>query len=439
MGRWMTRAPILAIRPDAIKPLAKKVIRAFFLQGLAALLNFAIGIGIVRGMPRSQYALYTVINLLISTFVIISESGVGYALIAIAGRESAPSRVVSELVSVGRRWLRYLNVLAGVIVLPLALTQARPVLQAGWAWALGLALIMTAGCVTSTNRLQEAAVKALDGQAHIVRWQFVDAGIRAGALVGLLLTGWLAGLSAGAVLLVSGIVISSLQASWLRRMASPAPGPVALAPTDRAEFRRTVLRQMPSSIYFALQGQLSVLLLAVFAHAEQIADLGAISRFAAAFSIIGAVINLHVYPWFSRAGTAWRSRFWLALGSGSAAFAAIPIVGLVAPGLFLYLLGPTYHGLKVELQLLLFSQAFGGMVGLAWALLAHIGRSRFAIYSPLISIVFQAGCISFLNLSSLTGVIALQFVASLPALMTTLLEYRVYSLEQRREQLAASG
>src|SRR5216684_345709 len=49
-------------------------------------LGFAAGILIVRGLPKREYAFYTIGNTMLATILLLADSGISSALTAIGGR-----------------------------------------------------------------------------------------------------------------------------------------------------------------------------------------------------------------------------------------------------------------------------------------------------------------------------------------------------------------
>jgi len=61
-----------------------------------------------------------------------------------------------------------------------------------------------------------------------------------------------------------------------------------------------VRKQAPHSIYYCLQGQITVWLISIFGNADSVADVGALSRLAVVFSVLGALSSEIVFPAFAR-------------------------------------------------------------------------------------------------------------------------------------------
>ena len=75
------------------------------------------------------------------------------------------------------------------------------------------------------------------------------------------------------------------------------------APKDdamRSEIVSVIQKQAPHSIYFCLQGQITVWLISIFGSADNVANVGALGRLAVLFLIVSSVSVEVILPAFSR-------------------------------------------------------------------------------------------------------------------------------------------
>ena len=66
-------------------------------QALVQVIGFAAGLLIVRNLPKREYAFYTIGNTMLSTILMLADSGISSALTAIGGRVWQDGRRLGSL------------------------------------------------------------------------------------------------------------------------------------------------------------------------------------------------------------------------------------------------------------------------------------------------------------------------------------------------------
>ncbi|MBK6931251.1 MAG: hypothetical protein IPH12_10450 [Saprospirales bacterium] len=167
----------------------------------------------------------------------------------------------------------------------------------------------------------------------------------------------------------------------------------------RSNFLRT--------LYWSLEGQISILLCTLFATTENIAEIGALGRLSVYFAIFQAFIINYSLPGLAKTqdkrailDRAQRILFHTIL-------MIIPILAwaLLHPDSLLWVLGPNYQSLKNQLCLYLMAIAIGQLAAVVYqicAAKAWIQTNRF--YVPL-ALPLQIGLIYWLNLADIGNVI----------------------------------
>ena len=182
-------------------------------------------------------------------------------------------------------------------------------------------------------------------------------------------------------------------------------------------------RQAPLTIFYCVQSQIITWLISVFGRSEQVADIGAVGRFAMIFTLVSSVVNGIVVPRFARCQDAsvLRRRYWQA-ALGFALFAGT-LVALSAmfPGALLWVLGSKYAHLTREVWLLMLSSALAGMFGTLTAMAFCKAWIVPAIVSIPAEIAVQTLLILTLDISTVRGVLIVGCLGKLVPIACTVI------------------
>ena len=123
---------------------------------------------------------------------------------------------------------------------------------------------------------------------------------------------------------------------------------------DRKKIVKFIGKQMPNSVYFAVQGQLGIWLISIFGNTENIAELGALTRLGIIFSLITSILNEIVLPSFSRCQVAKTlfKRYMQVLSLYCLFSLVLVALAFFFPSQFLWILGGKYSHLDKEVLLL---------------------------------------------------------------------------------------
>src|SRR3984893_17300871 len=112
--------------PNMLRKWVPFLVKFTFVQAVVQVLGFAAGLLIVRTLPKREYAFYTIGNTMLSTILVLADSGISSSLTAIGGRVWQDKRRLGSLLNTAlqlRRQLGALTVLAVVPVLIWLLAQ----------------------------------------------------------------------------------------------------------------------------------------------------------------------------------------------------------------------------------------------------------------------------------------------------------------------------
>jgi hypothetical protein len=189
----------------------------------------------------------------------------------------------------------------------------------------------------------------------------------------------------------------------------------------RAAVIHLCLPAIPSVIYYALGGQISVILITYFGRTSAVASVGALTRLGQIFALLMPVNGILVEPYFARLPREQLKSHYLMAVAGAAAFGT----GLVAfarvfPGLFLWVLGPKYSDLRTEVVLIMVS----GAIGLVTGMVATINGSRRFIYYSfvladiILTLILQSVVIWKVDLSTVKAVLWFNIFTMFPTMAT---------------------
>jgi O-antigen/teichoic acid export membrane protein len=374
-------------------------------QGVVQLLTFVSGLLVIRLLAPEQYAYYTIAQTVLGAMTVLSDSGLSSGVLAQGGRVWQNPLGLGTVLQTGLAMRRRIAAAVVVVMLPVAYLlmrhQAAPVETAV---AVTLSIVPLFAATLTTNLLE--VVPRLHQQ--LLPLQRIQLGANVGRLLGLAAV--LPLLPYASAACVVAAVPQLWVAARLRRQAARHADPHA--PNDR-EVRRALLGQvrrlLPLALYYALSGQLTVLLVSVFGSTHEVAALGALGRLAMVLSAVGAAFTMIALPRFARIPPEQHRlisvRYWQAQGA-LVAVCAVPMLLLAAfPAPVLAVLGPSYSGLEHEAQLFAASTVITSLSGAALAL----GAARDVITPSAVAVPYaiavQVVLIMCLPVDTIAGVI----------------------------------
>jgi hypothetical protein len=141
---------------------------------------------------------------------------------------------------------------------------------------------------------------------------------------------------------------------------------------------RLALPNIPSMVFYAIQGQITLMLITVFGHdASSVANIGALSRLSQIFVLFIQMNPILVEPFFAKLEAARLKRTYLTAVALVTVFAAaFTTIAFLFPEVFLWILGPHYNQLRVEVGLVILGSSIRFVSGFMWV----IHSSRRFIY-----------------------------------------------------------
>lgn len=243
-----------------------------------------------------QYALYTLANSILGSMSVLSDGGISNATMAEGGKVWQDRDKLGAVITIGLRLRRVFGAMACLIGTPFLLWS----LKSHGATTLQM-ILMTLSVLLSFSLALSGNILVIPFSLHQRMRELSGIGLvqslmRIGALavsVVALPLGWVALLAAGLPQLWANIRLRARSGRFLK-----------LGSETDTEAKKRILkltyRSLPGSIYFAISGQITVWLLAIFSNSTSIAGLGALGRLGQVFSVINVIFSAVVIPRFAR-------------------------------------------------------------------------------------------------------------------------------------------
>jgi O-antigen/teichoic acid export membrane protein len=335
-------------------------------QGIVMAGNLLYGLLCVRLLPIADYAKFVVVFGIQGTLVVLMDVGISGSLIPLVGERVEDRQLIADYLASLRQLAHWLF----AIVAPLTVI-AYPffVRSRGWSWQ-----AVTAMVVILLVSIWFARVGAAYGSVLIIRrdrgnWYRAQMVSSLGTLA-LLLAFWaLHWLNAFSAILINVAGILSIAFTYFLR----ARQLLGVNGHPSREKRRAIIHltmpATPGVIFYALQGQISLLLITVFGHTAAVASVGALGRLAQIFTLLLQMNPLLIEPYFARLPrNRLKSNYLGAIAAVGGIGLAFIALAWVFPEAFLWILGPKYAGLHYEVLLVMIGSAFRLVAGLAAAI-----------------------------------------------------------------------
>jgi len=387
-------------------------------QGIAMAANMLYGLLCVRMLPVPEYAKFAVLFGFMGSLTNLLDIGISGTLNPLVGEQISNLPLIANYVASLRRIAvrLYLVVapVAGVVFILLVRRQHWGAPAVGQmvvvllvtAWfarvssAYGAVLILR----RDRNRYYRTQIIGSFGSLAllIVFWAFHQVNIYVGVLLNVAQTVYLA-------------------SSYYRR----AHELLEVKGKPSAELEKTIVRlalpNAPSTFFYAIQGQIMLMLITVFGHSSSsVANIGALSRLAQILVVFGQMNGILVEPFFAKLEQARLKRIYvLSAGLVAAGLAVFSGLAFLFPEVFLWILGPHYRQLRVEVGLMVFSSSIQYFGAFLW--MVHSAR-RFVywwvtIANISLNLAVEVLFIWKVDLSSMRNVLILNITSAVVSLM----------------------
>jgi O-antigen/teichoic acid export membrane protein len=401
-------------------------------QVLVQILSLASGILLVRWLDKPQYALLTIFGMIQGTMNVLADNGISMALMAEGGRVCHDRTAFGRLINSALPIRRILGVISLLIMLPAGWWLLR---EGGASLPASLALLL---CLTLAFHF--SLVSGVLGVvprllSQLPRLQKLDLWSAAGRLI---LLGLLAALFALNVVTAAVVTVFAAAAQYLflRRWTSADLDMDAPAsPTERNAILAVVRRVTPNTLFYCVQGQLSLWLISLFASADNVAEIGALGRVAVVFAVIGSVLSGVIAPAFARCQDPirLRSAYWMVVSGFTACCGLAFLLTVLFPNQLLWVLGKGYGDLHDELLLMIGATLLGAIASTMFTLNAARAWVDIAWVEIPLRLTMQIALLLVFDITTVRGVLWIGLLSNLsPLIVNALLTYRGF----RRTELS---
>ena len=408
-------------------------------QLLLQVVGFGIGIILVRDMPKTDYAIYTILMSVQAILTILSNSGIMIGFIKTGGDIWDDSEKLATLIKTGTQLRYYIAffafLIAGFYGIYLLIEQNIESFQ--------ILIFLVCIILIVIPEIHTAFItNALLLRKEVMKVQLAQLITQSSRLLLLLLV-LLIFRNHLTINIVLIITISGIWLSYWFLIKKSTHIIDHKAPFD-PKYRRILLHYLKriwhNELFFAFHGQISIFLIGVFGSTSSLADLGALARLAAVYAILTALINNLIVPRFARAQETaiMKLQYFQLLALLGLSSVSVIFMAYIFPEIFLWILGPKYYHLELELTLVMILGSvnlfISGIVGLNQAKGWIKFRTFWEIPLNILTIILG---IRFFDISILSGVLYLSISISAVNLLLSLVNsYWGFSRTSQKNSLS---
>lgn len=385
-------------------------------QGITTLGTMLYGLLCVRLLPIGEYAKFVVVFSIQASLMILLDVGISGSFIPLVGERVNENRLIADYLASLRQiahWLFAIAVPVTVVAYPLLVHNRH------WTRQTVVAMVVVVLISAWFSRVGASYGSVLLLKRDRRRWYQAQMLTSFGALAVLGVFALLRWLSAFAAIFISvGRVIAIAAIYYIRAQKLLGVRGVPSREKRKAIVQLT-LPAVPSVIYYALGGQISVFMITIFGRTAAVASVGALSRLGQIFALVTPINGILIEPYFAKLPRAQlKSHYLIAMTCACVCGAGVVTMARTFPGLFLWVLGPKYASLRAEVVLVIIL----GAIGLISGVMATInGSRRFIYYSfvladNILTLILQGVLIWKVDLSTVRAVLWFNIVTMFPTM-----------------------
>jgi len=385
-------------------------------------LGFISGILVIRLLPTSEYALYTLANTMLGTMTLLTDGGINTGVMVQGGKVWQDRERLGVVMNTGMDLRRKFAVGSLIVAVPVLFFLLRHHNASMLMSGLIVLSLIPAFFAALSGSLLEIAPKLRQDIVSLQKNQIVSNIFRLIMLSGTIFIfpfSYLAIFSAG---------LPQMWYNWRLRKISKAYADLTQKPDSaiRKEILIVVKRVLPGAIYYCIYGQITIWLISFFGTTEAIAQIGALSRLTILLSLFTTIFTVLIVPRFARLDESSKYillHFYKIQVGLLVLSACIVFFVMIFPAQILSVLGKSYSGLNTEIILITISSCLSLCAGIT----NSISLSRGWVISPMvsigISILTQVMLLFILDLSETKNVLIFSIINYLIAYLMLLIYF----------------
>jgi O-antigen/teichoic acid export membrane protein len=391
-------------------------------QILVQVVSFISGIIIIRLLPTSEYAFYTLANVMLGTMAVLADGGIVDSVMSQGGKAWMDRNWLGAVMVTGLDLRKKFALGSLCVALPVLIYL---LLHHGASLQMTILIVLSiipSFFIELSSKILEIAPKLRQDIFPLQKNQVV---LNLGRLAILGLTIFAFRFSFVAILAVA------VPQVWynirLRQMSTKyANKDQPSNPVIRKSILKIVKRTMPGSIYYCFSGQITLWLISIFGSTENLAKVGALSRLAMVLNVFTVIFSTLVVPRFARLEANKNlllTRFFQVQLSLLVIGIFITFAVLIFPSQVLYVFGKNYSSLTSEVVIITLGSCISMMAGITYTLSLSRGWVLHPSISITCNILTQLTLLYIFDLSKIQNVLWFSVITNIVAYVMLFIYY----------------
>jgi O-antigen/teichoic acid export membrane protein len=374
-------------------------------QGITIACNLLYGMLCIRLLPIGEYAKFVVVFAIQGSLMVLLDVGISGTFIPLVGERIEDRQLIADYLASIRQiahWLFAIAVPITVVAYPLLVRNRH------WSWQVVAAMVVIVLVSAWFARVGASYGSVLILRRDRYRWYQAQIISSLGALALLGIFTAFHRFDAFTAILIGVAKIIGIAIIYFRRAHQLLGVKGTPSKEKRTAVVQLALPAVSSVVFYALSGQISILLITIFGRTAAVASVGALSRLGQIFTLLSPMNAILVEPYFARLPyERLKSHYLMAVAAAGVCGVGVIALACIFPGLFLWVLGPKYAGLRTEVVLVILA----GAIGLVGGVNASINSSRrfvyyaFVLTDNIVTLIAQAIFIWKVDLSTVKAVL----------------------------------
>lgn len=343
-------------------PLRKAIGQVLGAQFLLQLMGLCISLLLVRVLPKSEYAIYTILMAVLGMLGIISSSGIMIGFQKIGGQIWNQKEALADLIKTTFSIRKYLILFAFVVVGTYTIIVFNKQQIAIYDSIFFITALLLMVIPNASIAIYSEGLRLQKVYAPVQMQSVISQVVRIlGIFILFLIHKELLTIKSVLIITVLGMWISFFYLKKKQNLNLITDNAYTPESKINIEYRSTLIKFIKlnwhNSLFFAFKDQISIFIIGIYGSKTSLADLGAITRYSMIFLVIVALVSNILGPSFGRCGQKQRlKQITLFTVIGYILFFMLMVVLVILfSNQLLWLLGPKYEGLNQELLLVFVS------------------------------------------------------------------------------------